>query len=50
MPPPDETYRGVEVVVHSLVVGFETGMNTELYTKCLYNKLKFTSKNGLKMH
>ena len=24
----DETYRGVEIVVHTLVVGFETRLNT----------------------
>ena len=28
MPPPDETYRGVEKVAHTLVVGFETSLNT----------------------
>ena len=26
--PSDETYRGVEIVVHSLVVGLETRLNT----------------------
>ena len=46
--PPDETYRGVEIVVHSLVVGLETRLTEYSYIKCLYNKPTFTSKNGRK--
>ena len=30
----DETYRGVEIVVHTLVVGFETHLNTASCHAC----------------
>ena len=44
--PPDETYRGVEIVVHSSVLGLETRL-IKLHEMPVHN---FISKNGLKMH
>ena len=36
---PDETHRGVEIVVHSLVVAFETRVNTATRIACTISRI-----------
>ena len=43
MPSPDEIYRGVEIVVHSLVVAFETRLNTVTWNPCTMSRISQTN-------